>query len=1070
MRHRKSSITLSLSLLFILVLSSVSKGQTVDESFKNNIKTFSYLGNIKTVAVQPDNKILIGGERPSFDGLKGNALTRLNSDGSFDQAFDASTTLKSPWDLITKVLLQPDGKILVGGRFIRTSSENKTVLVGLFRLNNDGSRDEGFQANLSEFWNVKSFDIQSDGKIVVGWEQGESIGNNGYGRSKMTRLNADGSIDNTFNCGMDTNALMIQEVKVQPDGRVLAGSFAIDYTDKGILKRFNPDGSEDNLFNSGVEIIGAEIKDISLLSNGDILISGSFDTCNGVGRDDIAKLSSDGQLKNDFSSNYSESVTAIEDHVVLANGKILMIGTFLYTLAGEAKHGRFIQLNNDGSLDLNFLETSRLNGSSTGSFSDLHIDNYGKLLVVGGYVLDNVYCGLISRLNTDTSLDFSFNILPSPQSYGIVYAVAVQEDGKIIIGGNFHYVDNKRRNHVARLNFDGSLDETFTPGTGTSSGVYSILIQPDGKIVVAGNFDFFNQQKANNIVRLNADGSIDESFSYPLKDFDYFSTMAIQSDGKIILKGLSPTSNGKIIRINAEGSVDESFSCPSSYAGTGDESKDGSMFPLAIQPDGKIVTENKRFNIDGSLDSDFHPKEHTYFVALESSNKILMRGGLFGLGSEGGDGLHRINLDGSIDAIFKDVEEDEISTIFIQRNKKIITSRNPESFASSPSSSRLNSDGTIDTSFHADNIIPHSRYAIVEQTPELILTAGYPLNPYDVPYTNILGSLTRIRITPQSPQSIISPEIQPLAYNDSPLTVDLNFLASSNLEVSLEVVGGPASISDGKLVITGTGIITLRATQIGNDEYFAAEPFLQTIYVKRNQEIDFSPIEDKVYSGSALQINLLASSSSGLNVDFELASGPGAITGSTLTINEPGPVTIKGKQGGNDLFFSAPDAIQTFCIDPPKPSIAINGTTLLSSSPSNNQWFRNGILIPGATQPSIDFTEPGDYSVQVSVDKCSSDFSAGYLITDIEESKNLFLRTYPNPAKNILSVELLYIQAKDGAISLYDFSGKKVLTKKIQIKNSAFKDDLQIESLPKGAYILEIILPNISVSRKIIIE
>ena len=89
----------------------------------------------------------------------------------------------------------------------------------------------------------------------------------------------------------------------------------------------------------------------------------------------------------------------------------------------------------------------------------------------------------------------------------------MQSDGKIIIGGSFTSYDGIGRNSIARLNADGSLDIGFNPGTGANNPVHSITLQPDGKIIIGGDFTNYNGTGRNRVARLNTDGSLDTGFN-----------------------------------------------------------------------------------------------------------------------------------------------------------------------------------------------------------------------------------------------------------------------------------------------------------------------------------------------------------------------------------------------------------------------------------------------------------------------------------------------------------------------------------------------------------------------------
>ncbi|MFT6156591.1 MAG: putative delta-60 repeat protein, partial [Neolewinella sp.] len=149
------------------------------------------------------------------------------------------------------------------------------------------------------------------------------------------------------------------------------------------------------------------------------------------------------------------------------------------------------------------------NPNPDGSVESLAVQADGKILMGGRDItIGGVARNAIARLNTDGSLDTTFN--PNPDIYARVDSLAVQADGKILMGGNFSAVGAEDRNNIARLEADGSLDTTFNPNA--NSSVFSLAVQADGKILMGGNFTTVGAEDRNYIARLNADGSLDTTF------------------------------------------------------------------------------------------------------------------------------------------------------------------------------------------------------------------------------------------------------------------------------------------------------------------------------------------------------------------------------------------------------------------------------------------------------------------------------------------------------------------------------------------------------------------------------
>jgi uncharacterized delta-60 repeat protein len=240
-----------------------------------------------------------------------------------------------------------------------------------------------------------------------------------------------------------------------------------------------------------------------------------------------------------------------------------------------------------GTMDLSFNPDDVGFGNGDGPNSTVRttaIQSDGKIIIGGFFTSFNgTSQNRIARLNNDGSLDTTFN--PGTGANNEILTLVLQSDGKIIVGGDFSTFNGVIRTRIARLNTDGSLDTTFNPGTGANNDVVSIVIQNDGKIIIAGRFVSFNGFSRSRIARLNNDGSLDTSFNPGTGANDEILTTTVQSDGKIIIGGRFESFNGTpqnyIARLNTDGSVDTTFN-----PGTG---ADFYVETTALQSDGKII-------------------------------------------------------------------------------------------------------------------------------------------------------------------------------------------------------------------------------------------------------------------------------------------------------------------------------------------------------------------------------------------------------------------------------------------------------------------------------------------------
>ena len=231
-------------------------------------------------------------------------------------------------------------------------------------------------------------------------------------------------------------------------------------------------------------------------------------------------------------TNNNVLTTAIQ-----TDGKIIIGGNF--TNYNSTLRKGITRINSDGTIDTTF-------NIGTGASNDVRaiaIQSDGKIIIGGSLSTYNgVTVNNIARLNTDGSLDTTFNTGIGANNF--VYATGVQADGKILIGGWFNSYNGTTSNRIARLNSDGSIDTTFNSGSGTDSDIRSITILTDGKIIIAGSFISYNGFSAGGITRLNSDGSIDLAFNSSIGTSSGIRSVTLQSDGKIIIGGAFISYNG----------------------------------------------------------------------------------------------------------------------------------------------------------------------------------------------------------------------------------------------------------------------------------------------------------------------------------------------------------------------------------------------------------------------------------------------------------------------------------------------------------------------------------------------
>jgi len=609
--------------------------------------------NVRSIAIQPDGKIIIGGSFTTFNGSTVNRIARLNTDRTLDTGFATGTGAN--FDVRT-ISIQPDGKIIIGGQFT-TFNEVTSRLV---RLNADGTIDAAFTTGTGFNNIVISTAIQPDGKILVG---GSFTTFNGITVNRLVRLNADGTLDTAFIANIGTGANSnVNSIAVQPDGKIVLGGDLLTFNGVTVnrIVRLNADGTRDTGFTTGSGL-NAFITSIALQPDGKIIIGGGFTTFNGVTANRIARLNADGTLDNNFNSNLGQGANNFVNAVATQSDGNIFIGG-LFQIINNFHINGFVKITQSGV----FTPQS----GPVNQVAAMAIQPDAKIIVAGFF---NFFSGFnvrgIARINQDGAIDASFNTnIGTGASPIAINSTALQPDGKILVGGSFTTFNGITVNRIVRLNADGTRDTGFATGTGANDGVRSVAIQPDGKIIIGGNFTTFNGVTANRIARLNADGTLDTDFNSNLGagiSANLVLSTAIQSDGKIIIGGSFLTFNGvtvnRIVRLNTDGTRDTSFA-----TGTG---ASGTILAFALQPDGKIlvggqfsnfngVTVNRiiRLNTDGTRDTSFTPgsgaNSDVQAIAIQSDGKIIL-GGLFTLFS--GTTVNRIvrlNSNGTRDTAF----------------------------------------------------------------------------------------------------------------------------------------------------------------------------------------------------------------------------------------------------------------------------------------------------------------------------------------------------------------------------------------------------------------------------------
>ena len=345
------------------------------------------------------------------------------------------------------IALDNDMNLIVGADFIVPLATG-SLLQDIVWIGKNGNLDTSIKTKYGNISNtIMSIDVQGNGKVLV-----SGIFEYFYGKSypKILRLNKDGTIDEDFHLITLSQREYFKQIKLLPNGKIL-GIIGSPFNSKGKLIRLNNNGSVDSSF---IEYkTDWSLRSIALQSNDKIVIGSSFNP-QSEAKAPLVRLNPDGQIDTTFNFMHTLSeITEIIDIEIDKNEKILVGG--LFQLQTDTNIVNIMRLNSDGSIDKSFL----------------------------------------------TRNAFEFN------NEFFVRCIYVQKDGRLVLGGRFDSFNGRVNKNIVRLNSDGSLDKEFKTGDGFNGSISSIVSQSEGKIIVGGDFNTFDNFFVGQIVRLNVKNS-----------------------------------------------------------------------------------------------------------------------------------------------------------------------------------------------------------------------------------------------------------------------------------------------------------------------------------------------------------------------------------------------------------------------------------------------------------------------------------------------------------------------------------------------------------------------------------
>jgi uncharacterized delta-60 repeat protein len=541
----------------------VNTNGTVDNTF--SIGT-GFDNVVRTIAIDSVGKIYVGGDFTSYSGVSANRIIKLNTDGTIDYSFTGGTGFDNT---VYSIKIDSLGGIYVGGNFTSYSSQTNNRII---KLSSGGTKDVTFDNTTGFNGNVRNIKIDSSDKLYV---IGEFSTYKGSSNTRMIKLNADGSkdtsFDNTTSGGFSTNNnSLMSGIEIDSDGRIYVGGTFTTY--RGVFEssmiKLNTDGTKDTNFQNIGSIVGngQVVRAIRLDSAGNIIICGDFNSYkqpHGLGS--LKKY--DGSISYDFNPNYgynvSVSLISLTSNVLLKyTGGTIYVGGYFenYMLTGTPYNYRSIALSGldsggtpNVSVDVNTGANSIIN--------QIRKDSIGGIYLLGQFTTyKSVAVPRFVKINYDASIDNTFVRTGLPASG--VSDIAFDTSNNLFLLGTFTTFSAQTNNRIVKVLPTGYKDTSFETGTGFNGTTNTAAVDSSGKVYVVGSFTTYSGISANRIVRLNSNGSFDNSFNFG-SGFNTDPRYINIYNDKIYIAGPFTTYNGLtcpgIVRLNTDGSIDTTY-------------------------------------------------------------------------------------------------------------------------------------------------------------------------------------------------------------------------------------------------------------------------------------------------------------------------------------------------------------------------------------------------------------------------------------------------------------------------------------------------------------------------------
>lgn len=607
-----------------------------DMSFNSGDLTFSQVSHIPTgITEQFDGKLILSGLFTSYGGVSVDNYVRLNTDGTRDTSFYDAVGLASS-ATIPSVAYDPQGFVYVTPSTDSTSATWQTsgkrglsrmfatpASFGIWQQPVGGNIDQGGAVSLSisAFGSGLTYQWFKNGQTIAG-ATGSVLNLSAFGPSQngsYTVQVSNGTLTETSQPAALTS-VATPEITVQPVSadKAAAASYVLSVSVKGaeplgyqwrkngiaingatsrilsfaslvqanagrysvvVTNTFGSVTSAEAVLtvntNSGTLVSTftppafnvVNVQAVEVLADKTVLVGGAFTTVGGVSHAYFTKLTATGAaVAGGWSENPPGGATgtAVYDFEPLAGGKILMGGDF--TAVQGSTYGRLARLNADGTVDTSFVNPA----FSGGDVQCVLKLSDGRILVGGNFTSPRTR---LAVLNEDGSLDSSFTL----SANGSVLHMKLLTNGKVMLSGQFTTLGATSFQQIARLNADLTIDNTFVPTT-IPGTIYGFDVDDQGRVVIGGNFTTVGGVSRSRLARLNEDGSHDTTFPDPGTLFlSDVRVVDVQLNGKIVVGGA--TNPRRLLRFKSDGRQDEFFVITQ---------PNSTVFDLQTTPDGFI--------------------------------------------------------------------------------------------------------------------------------------------------------------------------------------------------------------------------------------------------------------------------------------------------------------------------------------------------------------------------------------------------------------------------------------------------------------------------------------------------